>query len=330
MHSTTDTLNLTPPAPGRWLGPLGLALVVHGLLVVALTWGVGWQRDAPPVMFEAEIWSPAPQAAAPRAVEPPPPPPSPPAAAPRAQPQPAPKPTPTAPAPQPAPAPGPTQADIATAQAKLKAQADLRRTQAEAARKAAADKLAQDTLAAAQKAEAEKAAADRKAAADLRRTQAEAARKAAAEKERQQQLAQEKREKERQLAEEKRLDELAAKERDAQMRRIMGQAGASGGPQAAGTAQQSSGPSAAYGGRVAARIKPNVVFTEVVSGNPRAEVEVRTLPDGTITSRRIVKPSGSPAWDEAVLRAIDRTGTLPRDTDGRVPSSLIIGLRPLD
>jgi colicin import membrane protein len=31
-----------------------------------------------------------------------------------------------------------------------------------------------------------------------------------------------------------------------------------------------------------------------------------------------------------VLRAIDRTATLPKDTDGRVPSSFEIGLRPLD
>lgn len=311
MQTTADHLNLAPPQPGRWLGPLGLALVVHGLLIAALTWGVGWQRDAPPVMFEAEIWSRVPQAAAPRAVEPPPPPPSRP-------PEPSPKPQPVA---QPAPPPpGPSEADIATAKARQQAEAHQKKAQADAPLKAAADKRAQEQAAAAKKAAAEKAAAD-KAAAD---------KKAAAEKERQQ-LAQQKREKERQLAEEKRLDELAAKERDAQMRRIMGQAGASGGPPTAtGTAQQSSGPSAAYGGRVAARIKPNVVFTEVVTGNPRAEVEVRTLPDGTITARRIVKSSGSPAWDEAVLRAIDRTGTLPRDTDGRVPSSLIIGLRPQD
>ncbi|MDP2417804.1 MAG: cell envelope integrity protein TolA [Hydrogenophaga sp.] len=317
MQTTAEHLNLAPPQHGHWLGPLGLALVVHGLLVAALTWGVGWQRDAPAVVFEAEIWSRAPQAAAPRAVEPPPPPP------PSPPPEPVPKPQPVA---QPAPPPpGPSEADLATARAKQKAEADQEKAKLEAAKKAAADKLAQDKAAAVKKAAAEKAEKAAKAAAD----KAAADKKAASDKERQQ-LAQQKREKERQLAEEKRLDELAAKEREAQMRRIMGQAGASGGSTATGTAHQSSGPSAAYGGRVAARIKPNVVFTETVSGNPRAEVEVRTLPDGTITTRRIVKSSGSPAWDEAVLRAIDRTGTLPRDTDGRVPSSLIIGLRPQD
>ena len=118
--------------------------------------------------------------------------------------------------------------------------------------------------------------------------------------------------------------------REDQINRMMGQAGATGGPQSTGTATQSSGPTPGYGAKVAARIKPNVVFTDVAPGNPRAEVEVRTSPDGTITSRKLIKSSGNAAWDEAVLRAIDRTSTLPKDTDGRVPSSLVIGLRPLD
>ena len=109
---------------------------------------------------------------------------------------------------------------------------------------------------------------------------------------------------------------------------MLGQAGGQG--NASGNAAANSGPSASYGGRVAARIKPNVVLADPVSGNPRAEVEVRADADGKIVSRRLVKSSGNPTWDQAVLRAIDRTGTLPRDTDGRVPSALIIGLRPQD
>lgn len=63
-------------------------------------------------------------------------------------------------------------------------------------------------------------------------------------------------------------------------------------------------------------------------GNPRAEVEVRTLPDGTILSARLLKSSGHRAWDDAVLRAIERTARLPRDENGRVPSTLILGFRP--
>ena len=54
---------------------------------------------------------------------------------------------------------------------------------------------------------------------------------------------------------------------------------------------------------------------------------MRTAPDGTIIARRLVKSSGHHDWDDAVLRAIDRTGTLPRDTDGRVPGTLIVSFR---
>jgi colicin import membrane protein len=123
---------------------------------------------------------------------------------------------------------------------------------------------------------------------------------------------------------EKRLED----DRRRNMERIAGMAGASGAPGATGNAQQSSGPSSGYGGRVRARVKPNIVFTDEVAGNPAAEVEVRAAPDGTITGTRVVKSSGIKAWDEAVLRALDRTESLPRDTDGRVPSPLIITFRP--
>ncbi len=308
MQTTADHLDLAPPQSGRWLGPVGLALIAHGILIVALTFGVQWQNDGEPVTVEAELWSRTPQQAAPRAVEPPPPPP-----APAPTPAPAPKPAP-APAPAPPP-PGPTQAEIATAQAKKKAEAEKKEREEEAKKVAAAK--AADKAAAEKKAATDKAVAEKKAAAD----------KAAAEKEKQQKLAADKREQERkEAADEKRLAEIRAD----QIKRMMGQAGATGGPQSTGTAQQSSGPTPGYAGRVAARIRPNVVFTDVAPGNPRAEVEVRIAPDGTISSSRLVKSSGNKDWDDAVLRAIERTSTLPKDTNGTVPSSMVIGLRPLD
>jgi TonB family protein len=79
---------------------------------------------------------------------------------------------------------------------------------------------------------------------------------------------------------------------------------------------------------IVARVKPNIYLTEEVPGNPSADVEVRCAPDGTIVGRRLVKSSGNKEWDDAVLRALDRTGVLPRDTDGTVPSSMLIGFRP--
>jgi len=81
---------------------------------------------------------------------------------------------------------------------------------------------------------------------------------------------------------------------------------------------------------VAARVKPNIVFTDDIAGNPTAEVEVGTAPDGSILSRKLVKSSGVKAWDEAVLKAIDKTDKLPLDNDGRVPKALVISFRPKD
>ena len=62
-------------------------------------------------------------------------------------------------------------------------------------------------------------------------------------------------------------------------------------------------------------------------GNAAAEVEVRATPGGSIMSTRIVKSSGHADWDAAVLRAIDKSGTLPRDSDGRVPETMVIVFR---
>jgi colicin import membrane protein len=128
-------------------------------------------------------------------------------------------------------------------------------------------------------------------------------------------------------AEKAEADKLA-KVREEQMKRILGQAGATGAPQATGAAQRDAGPSASYAGRIIARVRPNIVLTETVPATLLASVELRVAPDGTITSRRLVKSSGNATWDEAVLRAIDKTETLPKDENGRVQSPMIIDFRP--
>jgi colicin import membrane protein len=121
-----------------------------------------------------------------------------------------------------------------------------------------------------------------------------------------------------------------AKQRKENLDRMNAQLGATGAADAKGSAQKASGPSASYGGKVRAKVKPNIVFTEDIAGNPVAEVEVRTTLDGTITSQRLVKSSGNKAWDDAVIKAIIRTESLPRDVDGRVPTPMIIEFRPKD
>lgn len=130
----------------------------------------------------------------------------------------------------------------------------------------------------------------------------------------------------RQAADEARLKAL----REENLRRIAGLAGATGSASATGNAQRSAGPSDSYAGRIRARIKPNIVFTDDVPGNPTAEVEVRAAPDGTIVGRKVVKSSGVRSWDDAVLKAIDKAAVLPRDVDGRVHSPLTLVFRLRD
>ena len=118
--------------------------------------------------------------------------------------------------------------------------------------------------------------------------------------------------------------------RENNLKRMLSQAGATGEATSTGTAARTAGPSAGYAGRIKARIQPNIVFADSVDGNPLATVEVRLAPDGTIIGKKLVKSSGVKAWDDAVLRAIDKTEVLPRDTDGRVPSPFEIDFRPHD
>jgi len=126
----------------------------------------------------------------------------------------------------------------------------------------------------------------------------------------------------------KKLNDQLDAQRQANIKRILGDANATG--NSAGTAARSAGPSAAYSGRIKARIKPNILLTDNVDGNPVAEVEVRCSPDGNIISSKLIKSSGSKEWDDAVLRAIDKTEILPRDTDGSMPSPMVIAFRPRD
>lgn len=272
-----------------------LALLVHVGLLLALALGVSW-RASEPTGASAELWAAVPEFAAPAPVAPPPPPPQP------VQP-PTPTPAPPPPKPQPKAEPEPSRdAEIAIEKARREKEREELEKEKERQARAEAQKK---KLQAQQEEQRKKLAAAEKEKAEKQKAEKEKAEKA-------------------QKAEQERLEKL----RQEQLKRMAGQAGATGGPLATGSAARDAGPSASYAGRVIARVKPNIVLTEAVAGSPRAEVEVRAAPDGTIIGRRLVKSSGDKAWDDAVLRAIDRTEILPRDTDGRVPSPMTIGFTP--
>ena len=113
-----------------------------------------------------------------------------------------------------------------------------------------------------------------------------------------------------------------------QVDRMMKQMGTQ--PAATGNAAHDSGPSATYAGRIIARLRPKLVLTDSIPGNPTVEVTIHCAPDGTIIGRNITKSSGSKAWDDAVLRAIDSAGSLPRDTNGKALDTIPIVWGPQD
>jgi len=280
---------LMPRGHGGTGRGIGLSLLVHAGLIVALAFGVSW-RSRTPETQQAELWAEVPKAAAARAVEPEPP----------IEAVPAPTAT-VRPAPQvetPPPAPVPD------------AQIAIEKARVEQARK-------------------EREAADQAREHERRKAEAErlAAAKAAAEKLRQQKEADAL--KKQQAAEAREAQQREA-DRKKNLERIRGMAGASGEPGATGSARQSAGPSASYAGRIVARVRPNIIFADDVAGNATAEVEVRAAADGTIIGRKLIKSSGIAAYDNAVLRAIDKTEVLPRDVDGRVPASMVLEFRPRD
>lgn len=308
-------LEFAPPAQPGLQRALVVAAVAHLLLFLALGLATAWKTQPQTVQAEAELWSATPQAAAPRLIEPEPEP----------APQPQPTPEPPKPAPRPAPAPAP-EPDRRDAEIALKKKEEKKKAEEK------------------EKAEKEKAEKKRKEREKEKAEQEKADKKAKEQKAKEDKAREEKeREKKKQAEADKRKKEEARKEADAKadaaraealrkenLKRMQGLAGASGGENATGTALKSSGPSASYAGRLVGRIKPNITYPGDVVGNPRAEVEVKVSPDGTILSRRIVQSSGNKAWDDAVLRAIDKTEVFPKDTDGRVPSVIVLGFRPLD
>jgi len=299
MHEHADRLDFAPPPQPAAVRAFVLAIIAHVLLLLALTWGVNWKRESENLATEAELWSSVPQEAAPRVVQAPP--------LPKPAPPPPPAPKVVAPPPPPVPAPAPVkQPDIALEREKKKQELAERKK----------EELEQKKLEEAR----EKKLAEKKKQEELKRQEV-AEQKAAEEKKKKEELA-----KAKAKQEEAKLAAMREAIRKENLDRMI--KGATGAPTSTGTAARSSSPSASYAGLVQARVRPHIVFTDDISGNPKAEVEVRMAPDGTITSRRLVKSSGIKSWDDAVLRALDRTEALPRDVDGRVHTPLTIDFRP--
>lgn len=253
------------------VGPFGLALLMHALLLAAMTLAVQW-RTQPQAPIVAELWSamPPPMVAD---VAPQPPPPRP---VPQTQPQPEPE----------------RPADIA-----LEQKRPPPRQQETKAERKRDEKMPEPKKAEAKKTEAKKDEAkkdDRKSEArpptDLERIMAQA---------------------------------------NAQAQPT---AGAPSGAAAAGASSTVRGADATYAAQVIGCIRPHIAFAvpEGTSASVYADFRVELLPDGSVASVRLVRPSGLANYDAAAERAIRRCDPFPRKREGGIDRTIDVRMYPVE
>jgi len=339
MIRKTSAYPLRPPRErGTWRAFV-LALLMHVLLGFFLYHGIHWQNSTP-AGAEAELWTEIPDTSVPR-------------------PAPPPQPVPVAPA----PSLPEEQADIALQEKKRQQQEAARQAQlAEQQRQKLlaqqeAEAQRQQQLAQQQAAEL---AAQKAAAAKQKQQQQQQAEKLKqqqlAEQQKQEQLKQEQLKQQQQQEAQKQAQAEAQKkadadkaakakaqadaqakkldqERRARLAQMQGMAGGEGstgnGLAKSGTGSGAGGTAASpgYAEKVQRRVRPNIIWTGDTAGLETV-IAVRCAPTGTLLDARITRPSSNSQWDEAALRAVQRSDPMPLDTDGKAPASFTITMRP--
>ncbi|WNC89257.1 cell envelope integrity protein TolA [Paraburkholderia sp. FT54] len=329
---------LQPPRERGTGRAFAFALVMHALLGFFLYHGIQWQNSTPEGA-EAELWTEVPDTSIPRPVPPPP-----------------------APVVAPPPPVRDEQADIALQEKKRQQQQAAREAQlAEQQRQQKlqaqqeADAKRQQQLAADQAAQL---AAQKAAAAKQKQQQQQQADKLKqqqlAEQQKQQQLKEQQQEQQKQAeadAQKKADAQKAAKakaqadaaaqakkvdaERRARLAQMQGLAtGGAGsttsdglGKNGTGSGSGGTATSPGYSDKVRRAVRPNISWGGETSGLETV-VSVRCSPTGTLLGATISRSSGNAAWDDAALRAVQRTDPMPQDINGKTPTSFLITLRP--
>ncbi|HEX7972509.1 MAG TPA: cell envelope integrity protein TolA [Thiobacillus sp.] len=70
-----------------------------------------------------------------------------------------------------------------------------------------------------------------------------------------------------------------------------------------------------YRDMISAKVRGNTRLPDNLTGNPEVRCLVRLLPTGEVQSVRVTRPSGNAAYDEAVVRAIEKSSPLPLPGD---------------
>jgi colicin import membrane protein len=70
-----------------------------------------------------------------------------------------------------------------------------------------------------------------------------------------------------------------------------------------------------YRDQISSKVRGNTRLPEDLKGNPEVRCLVKLLPTGEVLSVRVTKTSGNPAYDDAVVRAIEKSSPLPLPSD---------------
>jgi colicin import membrane protein len=277
--------------PGSNLAAGALALAVHAVFVLLLVFGVSWQTQHPaPVMVD--LWETLPEVAPP-VVQPPKPQPEP-EVAPPPPPEPVKVPEPVKAEPAPRPVvkepPEPKAPDIALEKKKADAERMKKLKAMQQAEEKALEEAARAEAEAIKKAR-DKQLADQKKRELLRQMEEEElkqrmADEAVANEARQTKLAE---------------AQVAASKRQAEMARVVGQ----------------------HRDMISAKVRGNTRLPGNLKGNPEVRCLVYLLPTGEVQSVRVTKSSGNNAYDEAVVRAIEKSSPLPLPDDREARAAFV-------
>ena len=280
--------------PGSNLAAGLLALGVHAMFVLLLVFGVSWQTQHPaPVMVD--LWEALPEIT-PTDVQP-------------TEPLPEPLPEPEIvppPAPEPAKVPEPVKAEPPPKPVVREPPVPKAPDIALGKKKAEAERL---------KALKAMQAAEEKALVEAARAEAEAMKKA-----RDKQLAeQKKRELMRQIEEEELMQRMADEAAASELRQTKLAAAQAKQAEARAAASQRQAELVRMVGvhrdMISAKVRGNTRLPDTVKGNPEVRCLVTLLPTGEVQKVRVTQSSGNAAYDEAVVRAIERSSPLPLPSD---------------
>ena len=122
---------------------------------------------------------------------------------------------------------------------------------------------------------------------------------------------------EKQKAEKKREVEAAAaqKSQQAEVQRLAKEQAEAQQAMAAQAAAARKNELDKYRKGISDKIKSRIVRPPNLQGNEESEFDIVVLPDGNVLGVKLKKPSGNPAYDNAVERAISRAQPLPMPPD---------------